>query len=513
MKAKISAQLILAVAAISLVVFGLLSLFLLRELKGAQVEQVGEHGRQLAKTIRSSTRYAMLHNRREDVEQIVSAIGAQADILDVRIFNKEGRVVYSGNPTQVGSMVDRISTACKGCHDTDSPAEALAAERGLRRFRDARGQSVLGVIEPIYNEPGCASAACHAHPPDQAVLGVLDVTMSLEAIERQMAKSRAKSLSLTAAAILAIGTVIGLFLHFRVGKPVARLVEATRNVADGDLSYRLEIERDDEMGDLERSFNEMTRQLAETQTQLYQSNKLASVGRLAAGIAHEINNPLTGILSFSSLLLRSAGEADSQTKSDLETIVRETKRCREIVRGLLDFSRQVPPRKTAVDVADIAHRSLDIVDHEFEVRGIHVTTAVSDPMPMLRLDANQMIQVLLNLLVNAADATGAQGGEIFLGAKLEVLDGKRYLELKVADNGCGIPPENLDKIFDPFFTTKEGNGTGLGLAVVWGIVQEHGGTVAAYSRPEQGTTFTVHLPVDVDGSGAGDRASGHERAA
>jgi two-component system NtrC family sensor kinase len=240
----------------------------------------------------------------------------------------------------------------------------------------------------------------------------------------------------------------------------------------------------------------MTRKIAETESQLYQSNKLASVGQLAAGIAHEINNPLTGILTFSSLLL-SQTDQDPAVREDLETIVRETKRCRDIVKGLLDFSRQVPPRKTNSDINVIVNQALAIVDHELDVANIQVTRGLLEDLPTARVDANQMVQVLINLLVNAAHAIGPKtSGEIFVGSDLTTIEGKPHIEIKVADNGCGIPSQHLQKVFEPFFTTRDTGGTGLGLAVVWGIVNEHGGTISVDSQPKRGTTFTILLPVN-----------------
>jgi CheY-like chemotaxis protein len=217
----------------------------------------------------------------------------------------------------------------------------------------------------------------------------------------------------------------------------------------------------------------MTARLAEARHQVYQSNKLASVGRLAAGIAHEINNPLTGVLTYSSFLLKRA--TDEETKSDLETIVHETKRCRDIVRGLLDFARQVPPRKTQVDVNAVVERALDIVDNQLRVQNIQVTKSLESDLPSIPADANQVQQVLINLLVNAADAFESADRQIFLGTDLKRIDGRQMVEIKVADNGVGIPEKNLGRLFEPFFTTKENKGTGLGLAVCWGIVNEHGG--------------------------------------
>ncbi len=494
MRNRISHQLIVAVALTAAVIFGLLSHLLIASHSRSMVTIMESYADESAETIQRSTRFAMLQNQPDEVHEIVDAIGRQESILGIRILNKDGRVIYSPDKSAIGTMVDKHAEACYVCHATDAPLERPDRTSRTRFFNDPEGQSRLGIIKAIYNEPSCSEADCHAHSPDQAVLGVLDITLDLASAERHMADERTQALLTIGIAILSISFLIWLIIYQLVGKPVRKLMKATDAVAAGDLDYRIEVKNNDELGKLQSSFNDMTGKLAETQSQLYQSNKMASVGQLAAGIAHEINNPLTGILTFSSLLLNQPDQ-DPAVHEDLETIVRETKRCRDIVKGLLDFSRQVPPRKTNSDFNKIVNQALAIVDHELDVANIQVTRGLLEELPTVRVDANQMIQVLINLLVNAAHAIGTKkGGEIFVGTDLRKIDGSPHIEVKVADNGCGIPNKNLQKIFEPFFTTRDTGGTGLGLAVIWGIVEEHGGTISVDSQPNRGTTFTIRLP-------------------
>jgi two-component system NtrC family sensor kinase len=272
-------------------------------------------------------------------------------------------------------------------------------------------------------------------------------------------------------------------------------VDATNALASGDLTYRVPVRRKDEFGLLQESFNAMTERLAQAQEQLVQSDKLASVGRLAAGVAHEINNPLTGVLSYSSFLLKRAPK-NSEARQDLETIVRETKRCREIVKQLLDFSRQVPSKKTAVDLAEVIEHALNIVSHQLNLDNIRVSRQLDPTLPIITADKNQVLQVFINLLVNAADAIGGEGGEISLSARPLVSDGEvGQVEVKVADNGCGIPRDAVSRVFEPFYSTKEHEGTGLGLSVVWGIIDRHGGKIDIDSEVDRGTTVTLRFPV------------------
>lgn len=501
---RISLQVILAVVAASTLVFGLSSYLILKGQRQALISQVDHQAHLVSETIKSSTRYAMLLNRREDVHQIIDTIGRQNEIDQVRIFNKEGQVIYSPDKSLLGEFVDTRTEACYACHVADQPLERLSRPQRTRIFgHDDDGGRRLGIINPIYNEPSCWQADCHAHAEEQSVLGILDVTLPLAEVDLQLAVNGRRAAALSVAAILAIVFILWLFIRQRVVNPVAQLLEATNKVAAGDLEYQLSVNRDDELGHLERSFNAMTRRLAAVQSQLYQSNKLASIGRLAAGVAHEINNPLTGVLVHSSFLHKRAEEG-SEEQQDLETIVHETKRCREIVRGLLDFARQAPTSKGMVEINRVIERALKIVDNQLRVKEIKVIQALREDLPATWADDNQIAQVVINLLVNAADAIGSGGGEIYAATEVRDTEEGQSIEIKVADSGCGIDEQHLGQIFEPFFTTKEQHGTGLGLAVVWGILQQHGGTIQVDSQPGRGATFTVLLPVVTTAGVVGD---------
>jgi two-component system NtrC family sensor kinase len=492
-KPRIVHRVLAVVGAVSLAVFAVSAWLAARAHERQLGALVERHALSLSDTIRNATRRAMLGNEREMVHAIVEQIGREPGLERIRIYNKGGEVIYSPDPALVGTRADRASEGCDVCHRPDGTVAELAAGQRARRFRDARGVRQLGVITPIPNEPSCSTADCHAHPADQRVLGVLDVTVSLDEVDRALAAERRTAVVLAVAGVAGISLLLAGIFHRRVGRPVEALLAATTRVAAGDLSHRVPITGSDELGRLAESFNQMTASLAEARHQVYQSNKLASVGRLAAGIAHEINNPLTGVLTYSSFLLKRA--TDEETRSDLETIVHETKRCRDIVRGLLDFARQVPPKKGPVDFNAVVERALAIVDHQLEVQNIALTRSLRPDLPPISADANQLQQVVVNLLVNAADAVDGDVRQIYLATDHKRANDHEVVELKVADTGRGIPGKDLGKLFEPFFTTKEGKGTGLGLAVSWGIVSEHGGTIEVESRVGSGTTFTVRLPL------------------
>jgi two-component system NtrC family sensor kinase len=360
----------------------------------------------------------------------------------------------------------------------------------------------LGIINPIYNEPGCWQADCHAHDEAQTVLGVLDVTLPMDEIDARISENQVQLVLFAIIAIISISFIIWLLLHFLIGKPVHQLVTATNALATGDLNYQIPVSTSDELGNLARSFNDMTNRLSNAQKQIHQSEKLASVGKLAAGVAHEINNPLTGVLTYSSFLSKRirGGEIhvnpnQEQVVEDLDVIVHETKRCREIVKGLLDFSRQVPAQKCDVSLNEVIQQTLSILHNELQLHNIEVILDLDQDLPVLFADYNQLEQVLINIIVNASDAIDENEGKINITTRKGDCDGKPCVVVTIADNGHGISREDMTKIFDPFYSTKGRKGTGLGLAVVWGIVEKHKGKVDVHSEQGKGTTFTLTFPI------------------
>jgi two-component system NtrC family sensor kinase len=239
-------------------------------------------------------------------------------------------------------------------------------------------------------------------------------------------------------------------------------------------------------------FTAVQRQKRELEMQLMRSERLSYLGRLSAGIAHEINQPLTGVLTFASLLLRKFRE-DESTRKDLEIIVRETTRIRRIVQGVLEFARETPMEKKPVKIEQVLDETLDLVVHQQRFFGITVQKQYDTTLPELILDPNLMEQVFMNIILNAADAMKGSG-TLTIGTRRD----KTMVAIEFRDTGPGIPAAIIDKIFDPFFTTKdstEGTGMGLGLSVSYGIVKNHSGDIEVRSEEGQGTTFIVRLPV------------------
>ena len=302
-----------------------------------------------------------------------------------------------------------------------------------------------------------------------------------------------------------IGGLISIALTYLISRqisiPVGKLVHASRELAEGNLEIKVERTTNDELGVLADTFNTMAGALKDrderlkeyTRTKFMESERLALIGQLSANVAHELNNPMQGIVTYSHLILEQETCDSEVTKQNLQKIVIQANRCRDIIRGLLDFSRQKKPDKTPCNINSLINGCLSLVENQAIFHNIQITMNLDENLPMIVIDPSQIERVFLNLIINAAEAIEG-GGQLDLASRFNQTEST--IEVEVKDTGQGISEENMEKIFDPFFTTKAtGHGVGLGLAISYGIIKEHSGTIAIESEIGKGTTFTVSLPV------------------
>lgn len=310
-------------------------------------------------------------------------------------------------------------------------------------------------------------------------------------------------LSLAIMTSVMIAVFMGVFLIHRIIQPVHRLVKASQEVSDGNVSPDLgPMSKDKEMAVLQATFlkmvESMKRRRMESQTKIIQSEKQAGIGQLAAGVGHEINNPLTGVLTYTHMLLRRKDIADD-IRSDLNVIAKSTERVRKIVKGLLDFSRQTRLDPEPIDINRLAATTIKLMENQALLKGVLVQFIPGNDIPIMIIDRSKIESVILNILINALDAT-KPGDTITVRTTTAVstIDvGIMGLEIVIMDTGSGIPSENLNKLFDPFFSTKEvGKGTGPGLSVSYGIVEEHGGTIRVQSELGKDSAFFIWLPLN-----------------
>lgn len=521
LSAKLTTLLVVALVGI----FGLLGYLNIRLHRQHLEATTLRSAERVSDVIKRSTSYYMLRNDRDGLYHIIGTTAHEPGMVRIRIFNQQGRISFSTDTAEVDTYVNKGAEACYGCHAQAQPLVRLNRPDRFRIYRTTNGARVLGIINPIENQPSCWSADCHAHPADQRILGVLDTSLSLESADASLAESSRQMLAYTLVAVLLISFLSGLFVWRVVYRPITLLKAGTEHLARGELGHQIDLRSNDEVGELAASFNTMSQELRQAREEItawtrmlearvedktrelqrahehaLQMEKMATIGRLGAVVAHEINNPLAGILTYAKLLRKwlDRGEWDAthraQIGSSLELIETESRRCGEIVKNLLMFARAAPMNLEWANLNTAIERALLLVHHQMELANVQCQKALADDLSPVRCDAAQIEQVLLALVMNAVEAM-PRGGNVWVRSRRLVEE--EAVELQVRDDGPGIPAEVLPHLFEPFFTTKEtGHGVGLGLAISRTIVERHHGRIQVASEPGRGTTFTIALPLD-----------------
>ncbi len=528
MPRRLAQKLILSLTLIVIVISAISGLITVRTEQQHLINAMITGADQLSKSITSATWHAMLDDHREAAYEVMQTIGRKQGIDRIRMYNRSGRLVFS--------TLDE-ETAAADTHENTS----LAGSIRILTARD--GHRNLAMVTPIPNEAACSQAACHAHPASVKTLGVLDLSLNLDSADREISQVKMGVFAVTGIEILLIGIFIFFFTQRFVGVPIQQLIAGTKAVSAMDLDKPIDIvHTSEELDHLARSFNTMrerlrlamdeinqftakletkvaerTEELRAAHQKLRQTDRLASLGQLAASVAHEINNPISGVLNLSMLMqriLKDDGiphERIPEFRKYLAQVVQETSRVGRIVSDLLSFSRRSKPQRAEADLNRIVKTTLSLAAHKLKLANVTVDADLADDIPAVRCDSSQIQQVVLNLVLNGAEATHSRAERLLAVRTRRALDGTA-VTLSIQDNGEGVRPENLSRIFDPFFTTKpEGKGVGLGLAVSYGIVEAHGGDIAVTSKAGEGATFTVTLPVSGNAEEPALAAAGVER--
>lgn len=484
---------------------------------------------QLSRSITSATWHAMLDDDRKAAYEMMRVIADKHGVDRIRMFNREGRLVFSTDAQEQPGLASPSSEVCMGCHGATPILTRPAVNSRVRYATSPGGIKTLNIVTPIHNEPSCSNASCHAHMASTKVLGILDVALSLDPVQQQTRAVTIQTILTTIVEVIIGAAFVILFTRRFVATPIREVIQGTKALSAMQLDHPIEIpRRSQELDELVDSFNlmrerlkeaveelnemqqsleskvaERTEQLQAAHRKLLQADRLASLGQLAASVAHEINNPISGVLNLSTLLerLMAKGEFPAGREADfrkyLSQISTETARVGRIVTDLLAFSRRSKPQRVPADLKKLVCSTLGLVSHKLKLINAEVVLDLQEDLPLVECDPSQIQQVILNLILNGAQAMQPKGGGK-LTIRTGLLSDRENVELYVADTGEGIAPENLSKIFDPFFTTQaEGKGVGLGLAVLYGIVKAHDGEVEVDSRRNEGTSFSVTLPLKV----------------
>jgi two-component system NtrC family sensor kinase len=464
-------------------------------------------------------------NHVEAVKIPVRTLQGIKDMPVLRLLDHQGNVRYSSDGKEPGKSVHMNSATCRQCHAAGidaggrTPADRNydVGEYGRNWYFTEYG--TLKAFLPLTNKKSCYTAPCHRHPENDKMLGIIEAEQSMSYLNALNRERNFDALVIGVIFTAFIVITIYVMLYMSIRRPVTALADGMRMISGGYLNHSVEVLSDDEMGELSESFNEMTRKLKSersallekidvlskraeetrtTEEQYMYTEKLASLGRMAASVAHELNSPLTGIIIFAQLLLKRTPPDDKSFRDDLKVIIEQAEKCSNIIAVLLGYSRTIPSKHPDIDINRTIENALVIVANQAKFQGITIEQRLDPLLPAIPGDSSQMEQVFINLLINAADAMESSGA---VTATTRTIDegGVRYAEMSFSDTGCGIPPENVTRVFEPFFTTKpEGKGTGLGLAVSDGIVKKLGGRIIVESVPGCGSTFTVRLPLPAD---------------
>ncbi len=488
-----------------------------------------ELGRLIVADLRRSTSLiqgamhdGMLLNRMPELQQQIERLGASSGFRGIRVYAKDGRIALSADRAERGRVLNLADPACAACHTRGDPTGpgVLSASSLVRGIDDAPRSLSL-----IANEPSCSAMGCHPTPGERPVLGVLDVQMTMDPFDQAIARSRHQLAWTTALLILTSGLIVAFLVRRLVQEPVRRLHEGTRKIAAGDLSTRVHASGGHELASLAEDFNAMvadlkaardelarwsrtleekveekTRALGAAQQKMTQVETMASLGKLSATVAHELNNPLSGILAYARLVRRELAEQPiepgvrEELESYLALIDKECVRCGDIVKNLLTFSRRRAVRPGPTDLNQVVEHSLMLVRHHLEMNRVTLRTELPEREPVVVADADQLQQAILALLMNAIEAMHPVTDRPAV-LTVGVTGREDAFEITITDTGVGIPQHLIPHIFKPFMTTKaESSGVGLGLSVVYGVVHGHAGEVAVQSQPGVGTTFTITLP-------------------
>jgi two-component system NtrC family sensor kinase len=517
LKFKVVLYLTVALSAAMLFFTGLVAWYLSTEI----IETVSDELIQVSEVVSRSTRFAMLQNQPAYVDRIIHDVANRGKIARVRILSNDGKIVFSTRVPEVGQTDGENSNN----HNQIAFEQFPPSGRRTWIFEDPNGQSFLGSMEVIRNEPSCYNAACHHHSKETPVLGVLAIDYSLDDIKRKLSTNVLGIAGFSVGFIGLAALLVGFFVHRLVYLPLRDLEGGAQRLAAGDLDQAIPVRSSDEFGKLAASFNTMTdalrmsraelqglartleqkveertQELRRAQAETMRGEKLASVGLLASGVAHELNNPLTGILTFSHLLRQKMPDKSADAE-DMDLVIRETKRCAAIIKRLLDFAREKHPEKKFTDLNQVIDDTVRIVERPAHLRDIEIAVDLDRSLPPIWIDADQIKQVVMNMLVNAQHAVEEKGAITISTRRAQdpragASEQKPMVAISIVDTGCGIPEKNLKRIFDPFFTSKDvGKGTGLGLSVSHGIVEAHGGMIDVQSKVGEGSTFRVLLPL------------------
>lgn len=498
--------------------------------EGYMKSVIRQRGSDVALLVGGALYYSMLENDRSRLQSTLDIINQMSGIDDVNLYDKNEDLAYSSFSKE---NEGHSNPNCKECHESITSVfhgsndfyKIIEIDTECEMNQNNVTNRHLLIRSPILNEPSCYTANCHAHHETEKILGTLVIKIPLKELDETQEKLSKDFYLLAALTTFTLLTFLIIFTRKKIKHPLNDLLSASIAVAKGDRSTRIEI-NPRQLNDIKmvsKAFNEMldniesannelhnwsqqleykimkkTEELGQAQNELINVEKIASLGKLSLSVAHEINNPLSGILIYTKLIQKQmlSQECDSPKKEpvlkNLKMIETETKRCGDIVKGLLDFSRKDQDSYENKHANEILKETADLMKHSMEMSKIDFYCDFSGENDFIFCNPNQLKQACIAILVNASEAVSENGEITFKTSNPD----EKHLKIEISDNGSGIDPENLSHIFEPFFSTKQKTrGIGLGLAIVHGIVHSHKGTIDIKSQVGEGTSIFIELPL------------------
>jgi len=494
-----------------------------------------QSGNNVGSLVEGALYHSMLGNDVSALQNTLDVIHTLPGIEDVNMYDDKDSLIYSSFSSDTAG---NINPNCKSCHDNlgtmfprkEKTYKIITADSECKMSKGLKGQRHLLIRSPILNSKSCYESSCHAHPANDDVLGSLVIKVPLKDFDAAVEKSSMEFYLLAIVTTLLLASSLILFTRREIKNPLNRLIKASIAVANGDKNTRVEIRPNqlDDMRMVSIAFNNMldnlqtattelenwsqqleykvqkkSEELGTAQSELMHIDRLASLGKLSSSVAHEINNPLSGILVYTKLVHKMLSNPDlTEAKKGvmlkhLKMIESETKRCGDIVKGLLDFSKKDQEDFEAIHLHEVLHETYDLMAHPIKIANISFLSDFSAKSDLIFCSPNQIKQACVAILVNSTEAV-TENGEILVKTSNPDQD---TIKLEITDNGIGISPEDIPHIFEPFFSTKqEARGIGLGLPIVHGIIQSHKGKILVKSEPGQGTTIAILLPLIRNGS-------------
>jgi len=493
---------------------------------------IRQSGNNIGSIVEGALYHSMLENDKSSLRNTLDIINTLPGIDEVNMYDSDDNLVYSSFTTETNTT--HSDPNCKSCHPNlksmfpgkEKSYKIINVNSDCKMNQNDNGSRHLLIKSPILNEKSCSTSSCHAHSEKDTVLGSLVIKIPLETQDAAIQKSSTEFFLLAIFATLLFVSFLLLFTRKKIKAPLNALIKVSIAVANGDKSTRVEIMPNqlDDMRMVSQAFNDMldnlqtattelenwsqqleykvqkkSEELGAAQHELMHVERLASLGKLSSSVAHEINNPLSGILIYTKLLYKQvsnpelyASKKDTMLKH-LKLIENETKRCGDIVKGLLDFSRKDQNDFEPKHLHNILQETYELMSHPIKIANISFLNDLAAESDLIYCSPNQIKQACVAMLVNASEAVPPENGEILIRTKNVDED---TVTFEITDNGSGIAEEDIPHIFEPFFSTKQDvSGIGLGLAIVHGIIQNHKGKIQVRSEPGHGTTLSVTLPV------------------